>query len=49
MMNLMQKYIKENDAVDVNNLHCWPLNSDVFKFLSAMMSVISVMKLLKVY
>ena len=49
MMKLMQKNDKENNAVDVDNLHCWPSNSDTLRFLSAMMSVVSAAELLKVY
>jgi hypothetical protein len=45
----MQKYIKEDRAISVNNLDCWPLNLDTIKFLSAIISASFAAELLKVY
>jgi hypothetical protein len=48
-MELMQKYVKEDGAIGVDNLDRWPLNSDAVKFLSATTSAGSAAELLKVY
>lgn len=47
-MELMQKYVKEDGAIGVDNLHRWPSNSDALGFLSATTSVASAEELLKV-
>ncbi|KAH7305373.1 kinase-like domain-containing protein [Rhexocercosporidium sp. MPI-PUGE-AT-0058] len=46
-MELMQKYVKEDGAVGVDNLHHWPSNSDALGFLSATTSAASAAELLK--
>ncbi|KAH9211178.1 hypothetical protein DL95DRAFT_306561, partial [Leptodontidium sp. 2 PMI_412] len=48
-MELMQKYVKEDGAVGVDNLHRWPSNSDALGFLFATTSAAFVVELLKVY
>ena len=48
-MELMQKYVKEDGAIGVDNLHRWPSNSDALGFLSATTSAASAAELLKVY
>ena len=45
----MQKYVKEDGAVGVDNLHRWPSNSNALGFLTATTSVASAGELLKVY
>jgi hypothetical protein len=47
-MELIQKYIKEDRAIGVDNLDRWPLNSDALGFLSATTSAASTAELLKV-
>jgi hypothetical protein len=47
-MELMQKYVKEDGAIGVDNLHRWPSNSDALGFLSATTSAASAAELLKV-
>ena len=46
-MELMQKYVKEDGAIGVDNLHRWPSNSDALGFLSATTSTASIAELLK--
>jgi hypothetical protein len=46
-MELMQKYVKEDRAIGVDNLHRWPSNSDALGFLSATTSAASAAELLK--
>ena len=48
-MELIQKYVKENGAIGVDNLHRWPSNSDALGFLSVTTSAASAAELLKVY
>ena len=48
-MELMQKYVKEDGVVGVDNLHRWPSDSNALGFLSATTSIISIEELLKVY
>jgi hypothetical protein len=48
-MELMQKYIKEDGAIGVDNLDRWPLSSNTLKFLSTMTSIASAAELLEVY
>jgi hypothetical protein len=47
-MELMQKYVKEDGAIGVDNLNLWPSNSDAVGFLSATTSAASAAELLKV-
>ncbi|KAH0562065.1 hypothetical protein GP486_003237 [Trichoglossum hirsutum] len=47
MMELMQKYVKEDGAIGIDNLHRWPSNSDALRFLSATTSASSAAELLK--
>jgi hypothetical protein len=47
-MELMQKYVKEDGAIGVDNLDRWPLNSKAVTFLSATTSAASAAELLKV-
>jgi len=47
-MELMQKYITEDEAVGVHNLHRWPSDSDAVGFLSATISAASAAELLEV-
>ncbi|KAG0644962.1 hypothetical protein D0Z07_9343 [Hyphodiscus hymeniophilus] len=46
-MELMQKYIKEDGAIGIDNLKRWPSNSDAVGFLSATTSAASVAELLQ--
>lgn len=46
-MELMQKYVKEDGAISVDNLDRWPLNSKAVTFLSATTSAASAAELLK--
>ncbi|KAH7330038.1 hypothetical protein BKA65DRAFT_527718 [Rhexocercosporidium sp. MPI-PUGE-AT-0058] len=46
-MELMQKYVKEDGAVGVDDLHRWPSNSDAVGFLSATTSTASAAELLE--
>ncbi|KAH6703064.1 kinase-like domain-containing protein [Leptodontidium sp. MPI-SDFR-AT-0119] len=46
-MELMQKYVKEDGAVGVDDLHRWPSNSDAVGFLSATTSAASAAELLE--
>ncbi|KAH7111360.1 kinase-like domain-containing protein, partial [Dendryphion nanum] len=46
-MELMQKYVKEDGAIGIDNLHRWHSNSDAVSFLSATTSVESAAELRK--
>jgi hypothetical protein len=48
-MELMQKYVKVDRAIGIDNLHRWRLNPDALGFLSAMTSATSAAELLKAY
>jgi hypothetical protein len=48
-MELIQKYVKEEGAIGVDNLDRWHSNSEALGFLSAMTSAASAAELLKVY
>ena len=48
MMELMQKYVKEDGAVGIENLDRWPSDSAAVGFLSATTSASSLQELLKV-
>ncbi len=48
MMELMQKYTKDDEAIGVEDLDRWPLDSDAVGFLSATTSASSVNELMKV-
>jgi hypothetical protein len=48
-MELMQKYVKDDGAIGVDNPHRWPLDSDAVGFLSSTTSAISAKELLKVH
>lgn len=45
MMELMQKYVKDDGAVGVDNLRRWPSNGDAVAFLSATTSAASALEL----
>jgi hypothetical protein len=47
-MELMQKYVKDDGAVKVEDLECWPSDSNAIDFLSRTISALSVDELLKV-
>lgn len=47
MMELMQKYTKDDGAIGVDDLRRWPSNSDVVGFLSDTTSVALVGELIK--
>jgi hypothetical protein len=47
-MELMQKYVKEDGAIGIDNLQRWPSNSDAVGFLSATTSAASAVELLQV-
>jgi hypothetical protein len=47
-MELMQKYVKEDGAIGIDNLQRWPSNSDAVGFLSATTSAASAAELLQV-
>lgn len=48
-MKLMQKYIKEDRAIGIDDLHRWPSSSDAVGFLSATTSATAAAELLRVY
>ena len=48
-MELMQKYVKEEGAVGIDDLHRWHSGSDAVAFLSATTSAASAAELLKVW
>jgi hypothetical protein len=48
MMELMQKYTKDDGAVGVDDLRRWPSDSDAVGFLSATTSAASASELKKV-
>jgi hypothetical protein len=48
MIELMQKYIKTDKAVGMNNLRRWPSDSLIVAFLSKTISITSVKRLMKV-
>lgn len=41
-MELMQKYIKDNEMVGVDDLDRWPVDSAAFGFLSAISAATSI-------
>jgi hypothetical protein len=47
-MELMQKYVKDDGAVGVEDLECWPSDSNAVNFLLRTTSASSVDELLKV-
>jgi hypothetical protein len=47
-MELMQKYVKDDGAVGVENLDRWPSDSNAVDFLSRTTSALSLAELLKV-
>ena len=47
-MELMQKYIKEDGAISIDDLQRWHPGSDAVRFLSATGSAASAAELLKV-
>ena len=47
-MELMQKYVKDDSAIGVEDLDCWPSNSNAVGFLSITTSTPSLDELLKV-
>jgi hypothetical protein len=47
-MELMQKYVKDDGAIGVENLDRWPSDSNAVDFLSRTISASSVDELLKV-
>lgn len=49
MMELMQKYIKEDGAIGIDDLDRWHSNSDAVAFLSATTSAMSTEELFRVY
>ncbi|TGO07235.1 hypothetical protein BTUL_0306g00140 [Botrytis tulipae] len=46
VMELMQKYVKEDDAIGIDDLHRWHPNSNAVGFLSATTSATSIKELL---
>lgn len=48
MMELMQKYVKEDAAIGIDDLHRWHSSSDAVGLLSATTSAVSAAELLKV-
>ncbi|TGO56039.1 hypothetical protein BCON_0083g00320 [Botryotinia convoluta] len=47
VMELMQKYVKEDEAIGIDDLHRWHPNSNAVEFLSATTSATSIKELLK--
>lgn len=47
-MELMQKYVKEDGAIGIDDLYRWPSESEAVEFLSATTSSTSAEELLKV-
>jgi hypothetical protein len=47
-MELMQKYLKDDNAVGIDDLRRWPSNSDAVGFLSETTSAPSAKSLIKV-
>ena len=48
MMELMQKYVKEDAAIGIDDLHRWHSSSDAVGLRSATTSAVSAAELLKV-
>ena len=48
-IELIQKYIKEDSVIGIDNLLHWNSNSDALVFLSVMISAASIVELLQVY
>jgi len=48
-MELMQKYVKEDGAIGIDDLQRWHPGSDAVRFLSATASASSAVELLKVW
>ena len=48
MMEMMQKYVKEDRAIGIDDLRRWNSSSDAVGFLSATTSATSAAELLKV-
>ncbi|KAF2003861.1 hypothetical protein P154DRAFT_427916, partial [Amniculicola lignicola CBS 123094] len=49
VLELMNRYVKGDRAVSVDNLYCWPPSSTAVSFLSKTTSTALVFKLIKVY
>ena len=49
VMELMQKYVKKEQAVIVNDLRRWPSNSNAIRFLFETTSATLVIKLMKIH
>lgn len=47
-MELMQKYVKEDGTIGIDNLERWHSSSDAVQFLYATTSAVSAAELLKV-
>lgn len=45
MMELMQKYVKDDGAIDVDNLRRWPSDCNAVAFLSETISAASALEL----
>ncbi|KAF2258051.1 hypothetical protein CC78DRAFT_479913, partial [Lojkania enalia] len=45
---LINRYIKEDRAISIDDLHCWPPSSNTISFLSKTTSTTLVFKLIKV-
>ena len=48
-IELIQKYIKEDSTISIDNLLHWNSNSDTLTFLSVIISAASIAELLQVY
>ncbi len=48
IIELMQKYIKDDEVLDVKNLNCWPFDLDVVEFLSTTIFASSINELIKI-
>ena len=49
MMQMMQKYVKDDGVVGIDNFDCWWNHPAAIEFLSVIMSASSIKELKKVY
>lgn len=47
-MEIMQKYVKDDGMVGIDDVERWPVDSDAFKFLSALSTTKSIESLKEV-
>jgi hypothetical protein len=47
-MEIMQKYVKDDGMVGIDDVERWPVDSDAFRFLSALSAATSIKSLKEV-